>query len=176
MVQTTPVYGWPYPELGDSPTVPAHMQALAEAVESTLQGNLTLGGNLTVPGTLTVTGFAHATFSPNVYTGGGASTVSRTVNSARYWRLGNLVIAQADVTVNANTSGGVAIDLPLPSAVRLPNCGTCALTGSGTPADQSGIAFMTADSAKLVVIAYSTGFRDATSGQGLRYSVMYPAA
>jgi hypothetical protein len=172
----TSVYNLPYPSPLDGPDGPAQIKALAEAVEAILQGNLTLGGNLTVPGTLTVSGFTYSSFSPNVYTGGGSSTVSRTVNNARYWRLGSLVLAQADVTVNTNTSGGVAIDLPVTSAVRLFNCGTCALTGSGTPADQSGMAFMTADRAKLVVVAFSTGFRDASSGQALRYSVMYPAS
>lgn len=35
---TTPIYGWPYPELGDDPHGPDDVQALAQAIENTLGG------------------------------------------------------------------------------------------------------------------------------------------
>ncbi len=55
---TTGVYNLPYPDGEDLPNGPGQIQALAEAVETTLQADLALGGDLTVPGQLTVAGEA----------------------------------------------------------------------------------------------------------------------
>lgn len=56
MAAVTANYSLPYQELGDSPDGAQGLQDLAEAVDATLDGNLTLGANLTVPGNLTVSG------------------------------------------------------------------------------------------------------------------------
>ncbi|HEX6968861.1 MAG TPA: hypothetical protein VF174_08660 [Micromonosporaceae bacterium] len=120
--------------------------------------------------------FSWADFTPTVYTGGGSTAVSGTVGYAKFLQIGKTVWAVASVTFNATTTGGAAIDLPVAAATRLLNCGSCVLFGSSTPADQSGIAFMTTTLDKLVVVAFTTGFRDATSGDTIRYSVCYEAA
>ncbi|MBX6357647.1 MAG: hypothetical protein IRZ05_17565 [Micromonosporaceae bacterium] len=120
--------------------------------------------------------FAWTSFTPKVYSGGGSTAVSGTVNYAKYLQIGKIVWAMATVTFNAAASSGAAVDLPVPAAFRSLNCGTCALFGSSTPADQSGIAVMTASQDKLVISAYTGGFRDASSGHAIRYSVCYEAA
>ncbi len=178
MVQTTPAYAFPYPENGDSPTVPTHVQNLAQAIEALLQGNPTIGGNLTVGGNLTINGFGWTSFSPNVYTNMATtpSTISRTVVQAKFRQLGKVVWAFADVTLGAATTNGIGIALPTTAAVRVLNCGSCALFGTSPPADQSGVAAMASTLDRLVVVAYTNGFRDGASGQSLRYSVCYEAA
>ncbi len=57
-MSATGVYGLPYPELGEAPDVPGDIQALAAAVEATLQGDLTLGGDVTLAGDLQTGGTA----------------------------------------------------------------------------------------------------------------------
>jgi len=67
----------------------------------------------------------------------------------------------------------------VPAAQRFFDVGSLAVMGTGTlPPDQSGIAYMAAGPPfdKLVVVAYTNGFRDVgASGQTLRYSVCYEA-
>jgi hypothetical protein len=119
------------------------------------------------------------TFTPTVYTAAATTPtpVAFTNNLARYTVIGKTVIAQVNVKVNATTTGGCAVLLPpiLPRD-RLYVGGSLALFGTSTPTDQSGMAMMTADKTKLVVAAFSGGYRDATSGHDLRYSVTYEAA
>jgi hypothetical protein len=117
-------------------------------------------------------------FTPKIYTNTATTPteVTGTVGYAKFLQIGKTVWAVASVTFGANTSGGASVDLPVLASTRLLNCGTCGLFGSSTPADQSGLAFMTSDRKKLVIVAYSTGFRDATSGHTIRYSVCYEAA
>jgi hypothetical protein len=121
--------------------------------------------------------FTWQDFTPKVYTAAVTTPteVSGTVGYAKYLRVGNTVWAVASVAFGAGTSGGAAIDLPVPAALRLFNCGTCWLTGSSLPSGQSGIAFMLADNSKLAVVTAGTGFLDASSGHNIRYSVCYPA-
>lgn len=177
-MQTTSPYGFPYYEQSDPPNLPDATQSLADAINALLQGTPTIGGVQLAGGSLTAPGFGWTTFSPNVYTNMGTtpSTISRTVTVAKYRQLGKVVWAFADCTLNATTTNGVGIALPVPAAQRQLNCGTCALFGSSTPSDQSGIAAMASTLDRLVVVAYSNGFRDATSTQSLRYSVCYEAA
>lgn len=193
--------GLRYPELGDSPNAQTAVKNLADdlngkhipvfattgardtAFPSPTDGQacyVTALNQLLVRSSgawVAVAPQAATNFTPNVYTNMGTtpSTISRTVNLARYWRMGSLVIAQADCTINATTTNGIGIDLPFAGSVRILNLGTCALFGTSTPADQSGIAYMAASLTQLVVVAYSQGFRDGTSGQTLRYSVQYAA-
>jgi len=119
-------------------------------------------------------------FSPAVYSGmsGTPSFVARTVQYARWARHADTVWAVASVTVNATTSGGAGIQLPVPAAFRNFCAGTLALMGTGTlPPDQSGVAYMAPDLTRLVLVAYTNGFRDVgAAGQTLRYSVCYEAA
>lgn len=163
----TPVYSLPYPTNNDGPYGPAQIQALAEAVEGQVQR---VDGRF---GTW-------VNFSPAVYTNmlGTPTTISRTVEYARYRRIDSLVIAHAAVVCNATTSGGVGIDLPVPAAYRHHVIGGLVLTGSGTlPEDQSGVAWMYTDLAKVVLVGYTQGYRNVgAAGQILRYSVVYEAA
>jgi hypothetical protein len=122
--------------------------------------------------------FTWQDFTPKVYsaTSTTPTQVSGTVAYAKYLHIGNTVWATASVTFGAGTSGGAGIDLPVPAAVRLFNCGSCWLTGTSTPSTQTGIAFMLASNDKLTVVSASTGFLDANSGHNIRYMVCYPAA
>lgn len=114
-------------------------------------------------------------FTPNVYTAMGTApaTVSRTVTLAKYKIIGKTCFAYADCTVNATTTGGCGIDLPFTAKDRQFISGSMWLMGATTPADQVGIAYMNGDKTKLVVVAATNGFRDATSGATLRYNVFY---
>ena len=111
----------------------------------------------------------------NAYTGMNTSptTVAKTVNFAKYKIIGKTVFAQADVIFNATTTNGVGLSLPFTSKDRLQTCGNAALFGATTPADQCGIAYMNAAKDTILIVAYTNGFRDATSGAAFRYSVTY---
>jgi hypothetical protein len=53
------------------------------------------------------------------------------------------------------------------------NCGTLAAFGSGTAADQCGMAYMNVDKLKLILVAFTQGYREVINGNTLRYSVRY---
>ena len=116
-------------------------------------------------------------FTPRVYSNmvGSETPVAGTVVYAR-WRMADphTVHAVAQVTFTNATTGGAGIDLPIPGVIRSADCGSAGLFGlGGAPTDQSGIGFMNAAMNKLIITAYSTGFRDAAAGNTLRYSVFY---
>jgi len=121
--------------------------------------------------------FTWIDFTPKVYSAASTSPteVSGTVAYAMYLRIGNTVWAVASVAFGSGTSGGAAIDLPVPAALRLFNCGSCAVTGSGASSSQAGIAFMLSDNTKVTAVTTATAFIDAASGNSIRYSVCYPA-
>jgi hypothetical protein len=104
-------------------------------------------------------------------TSGAAKT--GTVNYARYLKFGDTIHCQGDITLTSTTTGGLSVSMPFAAAVRQHAIGTVRLWGTGLPADQSGAGSMNADKARLNVVALSAGFRDGTSGQSLRWDVVY---
>lgn len=150
--------GFSYPDGTDPADVPYWNEQLAQNVDDAVG--------------------AWADFTPILYTAMGTTptAISATVSYGRYKRVGKLVIAQAAVTANAATTGGCGISLPVTARDRIIGAGTLAAWGATTPADQSGQAYMAADKVKLVIAAYTQGFRDIVSGAVVRYSVIYEAA
>ncbi|ANT41095.1 hypothetical protein BI024_gp25 [Streptomyces phage Nanodon] len=82
------------------------------------------------------------------------------------------VLAMVDVTVNAAVTS-VCCSLPVPAANRQIMSGTAALFGTGTPTDQSGVAYMLTSLNHIVIAAYTQGYRNAASGNVFRYQVIY---
>jgi len=81
------------------------------------------------------------TFSPKMYTemSSTPTVISSTIEYARYKLIGKTCTAQASSIANATTTGGVGIELPFTASYRNFNCGTLAITGTGSlPADRSG--------------------------------------
>lgn len=101
------------------------------------------------------------------------STVTGTTSYARYRVSGKTCWAVVSLTATATSPNGVQVDLPLTARDRLLNCGSLTLSGTATPTDQSGIAYMHTNKSQLICVAYTNGFRAITSGQNLRYSVCY---
>lgn len=118
-------------------------------------------------------------FSPQVYQNmqTAPTTISRTVNFARYKVIGKTVHAMADVNINANSANSCGIDLPFTARSRQ-FMGVSGLIGTAgtTPADQIGVAFPSTDRTKLLIIAWTGGFRDCQTNNIWRYSVTYEMA
>lgn len=115
-------------------------------------------------------------FSPQVYQNMQTTptAISRTVNFARYKIYGKTVHAMADVNINANSANSCGIDLPFTARSRQ-FMGVSGLIGTAgtTPADQIGVAFPSTDRTKLIIIAWTGGFRDCQTNNIWRYSVTY---
>lgn len=101
------------------------------------------------------------------------AVVPGTIVSARYLVIGSTCWAQVQITATAASANGVQADLPFTARDRILNCGTLGISGGTPPADQSGMAYMSADKAHVICVAYSNGFRAIASGQTLRYNVVY---
>lgn len=117
-----------------------------------------------------------STFTPVCYQHMSTTPVviGASVQYARMRTVGpNTTHAQVSVVPTATTTGGVAISLPVAGTYRNYECGTMGAFGPSTPADQCGIAQMWADNAKVVLLAYSNGYRDTVAGSSLRYDVVY---
>lgn len=118
-------------------------------------------------------------FTPKLWTtnGSGAEVVAAgTAGLSRYRYLdSHTVQAIGSAQYTGASSGGARIDLPVTAAYRSLNCGTAGVFGpsAGFPASQSGVAYMTPDSAKLVCVHYNTAYLDAAAGNWFRYSVTY---
>lgn len=119
------------------------------------------------------------TYTPTIYdgdatlSGGAISAVEAT-----YTRYGQTVVARGTATYTGATTNGAGISLPVQAAARVFSIGSCALYGTATPSDQSGQAFMNADLAgvsRLVIAAYSSGFRQAAAGNSIRFLATYQA-
>lgn len=118
-------------------------------------------------------GGAWTAFTPIMQDTTTLATVAGTVTLARYKVIGKTCWATADMAATAAAANGVQISLPLTALNRQVNIGTLGIYGTSTPADQSGQAYMSADKAHVVCVAYTGGFRVIASGQSLRYSVCY---
>lgn len=114
-------------------------------------------------------------FTPQIsaFTTGTVTSSSATAAQCYYEIVNDVVHAHAEVSLTADVTQ-CCVSLPVTAPRRYLACGVCALYGaSGLPADQTGIAYM-ADTSRLVITAYSNGFRDGTSGTAIRYDVHYP--
>lgn len=152
--------GYPLFSGTDQPNGPAQMGALAQAIDADM--------NATVSGVWTP-------YTPLLKNDATGLSVSITVNDARYLLIGNTCRVQVSVTANAacNSAG---VTLPFTSKVRVLNCGTAGIFGTGAPTGQTGIAYMTSDKAKVVCVNYSQNFQDMVAGQVLRADVVYERA
>lgn len=97
----TPIYSFPYPALSDAPNGPSQMQALATAVENTVN---------------TLLNPTFSTYVP-VWSGlGGGNTLTQT---GRYLKLGKLCFVAATMTVTAGANlglGTITCTLPFQAA------------------------------------------------------------
>ncbi|ATE85051.1 hypothetical protein SEA_CELESTE_23 [Streptomyces phage Celeste] len=118
-------------------------------------------------------------FTPQVFSSDNLTTpVSSTPGAgACRWKYldRTTILAHCEVTINAATNG-VHITLPVTAAYRQNNCGTLMLYGTGTPTDQCGMAFMSAQLNHVIVTAATTGYRNAAAGNTARYTVIYEIA
>lgn len=116
-------------------------------------------------------------FTPKIYAAAAPTTVlASTPTAGACWYQYNTstrVTAHAEVTIT-NAVTAPLIDLPVVGSYRQIATGVCGLWGTGTPADQSGLAYMDSSFAKLVcAAAFSAGFRDNAAGNTCRYTVTY---
>ncbi|QPB09933.1 hypothetical protein CPT_Sitrop_018 [Streptomyces phage Sitrop] len=115
-------------------------------------------------------------FTPRVFAAANLTTpVAASPNAAvcKYKYLdADLVVAHAEVALTAAVVG-IHLELPVPASHRQIQIGTALLWGTGVPADQTGMAYMSAQLGHVIIAAASAGFRDAASGQTMRYHVTY---
>jgi hypothetical protein len=102
------------------------------------------------------------------------ATIASSTNVAYYDIAWGQVRAHGEATLSAAAANCFA-DLPVVAKQRLMNFGTAGLYGVGTPSDQTGLAYM-ASTSRLVITAFSQGYRDGAAGQTLRFDVTYEAA
>lgn len=103
----------------------------------------------------------------------GATLAGTTGAYGWYVQDGDVITVHGEATFGTASTGGAAITLPFPSTIRQFSIGVCALWGTSTPADQSGQAYMVSSKDRLVVAAFTGGFRDASVGHAIRYSAIY---
>jgi hypothetical protein len=160
-VPTTTNYALRYPALSDAPNVPQSMGNLAADVDTLLAG---FG--------------VWTSFTPILYTqtSGTRASIGKTVTYAKYIKLGKTVLATADVTATATSTGGVSLSLPFAAPVRQLVVGSAAVMG-GTPPTQSGLAYMAGTPFDAIICVTNTAAQnDIVTGQTFRYSVQYEAA
>jgi hypothetical protein len=170
---TTPNFGLRYPSSSEDVEVWADIQALAEDVDGDL---LTLSNLIGALNDAT-------SYTPTLYNNqisGTPASISKTVQSAAYWRIGSgansIIIAHAEVTASAAVANGAALTLPVASSTRWFNCGTAGIYGASPPAGQGGHAYMAASLDKIHFVTYTNSFLSASSGDTLRYLCVYPSA
>lgn len=114
-------------------------------------------------------------YTPTLHTDmSGAETVAAGTNQAgKYQVIGKTCFVQGSGNFTGATANGAGISLPLTAKDRILNCGNAALFGSGTPADQSGVAYMNSAKNKLIIVAYTSGFRDAAAANAFRFNCVY---
>lgn len=102
---------------------------------------------------------------------GGAGKWKRTNNTT--------VHAWGSATLGGASSGGLGIDLPVPAIDRLSGVGTAAVYSAAAgaiPTDQTGLGFMDGSLSRLILTAFSTGFRDAAAGAVFHFDISYEVA
>jgi hypothetical protein len=103
--------------------------------------------------------------------------VSITIGYAKYQLQGGTCRSQGSVTLNADCDNA-SVTLPLLAKYRSLNCGTLGVFVSPpqTIPEQTGIARMTTDRAKIVAVRYTNGFVDPKSGMTICWDVTYETA
>lgn len=108
-----------------------------------------------------------------------AAVAGTAIPFARYRKVGKTVTYVGEATAT-NAISNVAIFLPPSAGVpihRYLHCGTLGVwANAGVPADQTGLARMAATSDRLVVTAYSGGFRDTPANGLITWCVEYEVA
>lgn len=197
---TDPISGLEYPASTSAPAGAAQLMALAlsgrgktirtavdEADRDALYGaggaTVVPDGQIVVAPTVsamwlkTPTRWATLFQSPRIFTpqvqDSAGGVVASSVSGHSYYEIVNDVVhATASRQLDADVED-CYITLPVTSAHRLLACGVCALFGTGTPSDQTSIAYM-ADTTRLVVTAFTQGYRGGVAGNIIRYDVHYP--
>jgi hypothetical protein len=171
-VGTTANFALPYPESSDAPEVWTDMAALANGVDSALDG---LADDIAELNDFT-------TYTPTLWNNGVSGTpasIAKTVTRAGYWRIGtganSIIIAQAEVIAGAAASNGAALSLPVTASARWLLAGVAAINGASPPT-QSGHAYMSASLDRVHVVSNTNAFQDCPNGYGFRYLVVYPSA
>lgn len=163
---TTP-RGYQYPALTDQPNGPAEIQALAQALDTDVQG---------IANRVAAIEAAWVAFTPRLTRADTGATIASTGITARYRLVGKTVEYAGTITASASSAGGGAsVDLPVTSRDRLLTAAG-GIFGTSAPT-QIGLIRMTADKARLVSLAtYGGSFADIASGQAFDWSVVYEAA
>lgn len=162
------------------PTVPASAIALARLRHITANAGTIPSSAIDDLRTFTglTSGTAWRDYTPTLYHNMTTTPVAigTDVTYGR-WRYAspNTVQAQGVVTrqAGATTSGGIAVALPVPGAIRSLDCGSLIATGSTIPASQAGIAMMSPDRTKLILTNYTAGYLDLAAFMGIRFNVTY---
>lgn len=109
---------------------------------------------------------------------GTPTTISSTTDHARYKRVGDIVLYNFALTVNAAAANGASVSLPVSSpTIRTHHAGNMYVFGSGAPSDQVGVAYQGGGPGapwdRLYAVSINTGLRDFASGNVVRGSGFY---
>lgn len=150
--------GLVYPDSSGHTRLWEHLQALADSTDDALDA---------VEG-------VWASYAPNLYVQAAPSTsVSKTLGTCRWVRVGNTVHAFGSMVSNVADAG--LVTLPREAAYGGVALGTGVVLGVSAPADQVGYAqSWSSDPTKMVVsTAYTGGFRTADAGESIRWNLSY---
>lgn len=115
-------------------------------------------------------------YTPTLKNATTLATLPSSAAAGDWIAVGKMIHCRGSITSTNATTGGAQVSLPaaagVPASISL-NCGTIGVWGSTFPTDQSGIARMSNDLSGLIVMAFTSGYRDATAGSAIRWSVTY---
>lgn len=118
------------------------------------------------------------TWTPALSQAGTGAAISGTPTTSGSWYqvIGGVAEVHGEVQLNADSTSGLAVSLPIAAAQRYFGIGVLGVYGTRpSPDDQTGVAVML-DTTHLVLGAYSNGFRDGAAGNSLRFHVRYRVA
>lgn len=110
-------------------------------------------------------------YVPQLQTSAGVAK-SGTPSRCYYEIVNDVCHAHGEVLLNEDVTN-CCVTLPVAAPDRFLGIGVLALYGATTPADQCGVAYMP-DTSRLVVTAFTQGYRNGTAGAILRWDVRYP--
>jgi hypothetical protein len=119
------------------------------------------------------------TYLPAMYTNMNTtrSTIARTINRAKYLRIGSVCMVKLDITANATTTNGMAVQLPMNALERELACGSGAIFTGTTPTAPNVVSLGPGTPTDAVMMTtYSNAFVDITNGQTFRCTFMYEPA
>lgn len=153
--------GLTYPASSGHTRLWEHLQTLAQNVHAAIAGD----------------GWTDYPCEIRTDTGTGPAPGS-VITFARYRKIGKTV----DVMMEGSTPTAVtncAVMLPAAAGVpyrRYLNCGTLRVFPDSSPADQTGLAFMSAGKDRVIVAAKTNGYRDSPAGSTIRMQITYEVA